>query len=436
LRANQTGAFTAFVSSRNQQRVLSVVRYLQVQYRESCALKSLASLARLSPFHFLRIFREVTGQSPAQYVLNIRLRAAADVLLNTRAPITEIALRSGFNDIPHFNASFRSVFGRSPMQWRVGWRRRLTRTKSAAQKRRADPSSLIMANCLVGKGLPGKMFVVARDTVAAWIKHNASSLGAALSFYTLFSIAPILVIAMSVAGYVFGENVAEKRVLDEMRGLLGDAGAKAVQSLLASAHQSGLKGVAAVIGVVTLLVGATSVFGELQNTLDYIWKSPEKHPVAWWRIVRSRVLSVGLILGVGFLLLVSLVISAALAAFGAWFGSYLAQWSVILPAIDLILSLALTTVLFAMIFKYVPREKLAWGDVWIGGMVTACLFTVGKLLIGLYLGRSSLSSAYGAAGSIMVLLLWIYYSAQIFLLGAEFTRVFTYALGSRRRAAK
>jgi membrane protein len=277
---------------------------------------------------------------------------------------------------------------------------------------------------------------VVRDTVSDWITHNASSLGAALAFYTLFSIAPILVIAMAVAGSVFGPNVAETQVLDQMRGLLGDAGAKAVQSLLASAHQSGLKGIAAAIGVVTLLIGATSVFGELQKTLDYIWKSPEKSSVAWWRILRSRILSVGLILGVGFLLMVSLVVSAALSALGAWFQTFLVQWSVILPALDLVLSLGLATVLFAMIYKFVPREDIAWGDVWIGGLVTACLFTVGKQLIGLYLGRSSLSSAYGAAGSVMVLLLWIYYSAQIFLLGAEFTHVFTYALGSRsqRRA--
>jgi membrane protein len=276
---------------------------------------------------------------------------------------------------------------------------------------------------------------VLKDTISEWIKHNASSLGAALSFYTLFSIAPILVIAMAVAGSIFGPHVAEAHVLEQMRGLLGEAGAAAVQSLLSSAHQSGLKGVAAAIGVVTLLVGATSVFGELQNTLDYIWKTPQKDGVVWWRILRSRILSVGLILGVGFLLMVSLIFSAALAALGAWFGSFMVQWRVILPILDLVLSLGLTTVLFAMIYKYVPREDIAWGDVWIGGLVTACLFSAGKLLIGLYLGRSSLSSAYGAAGSIMVLLLWIYYSAQIFLLGAEFTHVFTYALGSRSRLA-
>jgi membrane protein len=277
------------------------------------------------------------------------------------------------------------------------------------------------------------MWSIARDTAYAWIDHNASSLGAALSFYTLFSIAPILVIAMAVASSIFGPNAAETQVLDQMRSLLGDAGAKAVQNLLSSAHQSGSKGFAAAVAVVTLLVGATSVFGELQSTLDYIWKSPRQDSTAWWRIVRSRLLSIGLILGVGFLLLVSLIMSAALAALGAWFGTLLVRWNVILPALDLVLSLGLTTVLFAMIYKYVPREDIAWGDVWIGGLVTACLFSVGKLLIGLYLGRSSLSSAYGAAGSIMVLLLWIYYSAQIFLLGAEFTHIYTYTLGSRSR---
>lgn len=277
------------------------------------------------------------------------------------------------------------------------------------------------------------MWGIVCKTFSEWIKHNASSLGAALSFYTLFSIAPILVIAMAVAGYVFGAQVAEQHVLDQMRELLGDAGAKSVQSLLESAHHSGLKGFAAAVGIVTLLVGATSVFGELQNTLDYIWKSPEKDSQAWWRIVRSRILSVGLILGVGFLLMVSLIFSAILAALGSWLGTHLVQWNIILPAIDLLLSLGLTTLLFAMIYKFMPREAIAWGDVWIGGLVTAALFSIGKLLIGLYLGRSSLSSAYGAAGSVMVLLLWIYYSAQIFLLGAEFTHVYTYALGSRRR---
>lgn len=278
-----------------------------------------------------------------------------------------------------------------------------------------------------------KVWEIARASVNAWLDHKASSLGAALAYYTLFSIAPILVIAVAVAGYVFGSQTAENEVLSQMQGLLGDAGAAALRNLLTSAQQSEARGLAAVVSVVTLLIGATSVFGELQNTLDQIWGTPARdQTVAWWRLLRSRLLSVGLILGVGFLLLVSLLASAALAGLGTWLSSYMMHWNVVLPALDLFLSVALATLLFAMIYKYVPRESIAWSDVWVGGFVTAVLFTVGKILIGLYLGRSSISSAYGAAGSVMVLLLWIYYSAQIFLLGAEFTHVYAYTHGSRR----
>ncbi len=277
---------------------------------------------------------------------------------------------------------------------------------------------------------------LARDSVLAWVSHNASSLGAALAYYTIFSIAPILIIAVAIAGYVFGATSAESQVLVEMRGLIGDAGAAALQNLLLSAHQSDKKGIAAVIGVVTLLVGASSVFGELQNTLDHIWQStPQKQTKAWWRVLHSRLLSFGLILGVGFLLLVSLIASAALAAVDTWLGAVMPALSVVLPVLDIGLSIGISTILFAMIFKYVPREEVAWSDVWIGGAVTACLFAIGKYLIGLYLGRSSLSSAYGAAGSVMILLLWIYYSAQIFLLGAEFTHVYTYTHGTRANQA-
>jgi membrane protein len=274
---------------------------------------------------------------------------------------------------------------------------------------------------------------VARKSVIAWLDHNASSLGASLAYYTLFSIAPILVIAVAVAGYLFGSQVAENQVLGQIQGLIGDAGALALRGLLTSAQQSEARGLAAIISVVTLIIGATSVFGELQKTLDQIWGTPARdRSVAWWRVLRSRLLSVGLILGVGFLLMVSLLASAALAGLGMWLSSFMPHWTIILPALDLTLSVAMTTVLFAMIYKYVPRESIAWSDVWVGGCVTAVLFTVGKSLIGLYLGRSSISSAYGAAGSVMVLLLWIYYSAQIFLLGAEFTHVFAYTHGSRR----
>jgi membrane protein len=257
-------------------------------------------------------------------------------------------------------------------------------------------------------------------------------LGAALAFYTLFSVAPIPVIAMAIAGYVFGVDTAQTQVLAQLQALIGDAGAAAVRELMASAHYSDKRGLAAAVGLVTLIVGATSVFGELQNALGRVWQTPPRtKEVGWWRFLRSRVLSVGMVLGVGFLLLVSLVASALLAAFGGWLGAFFPQLEIVLPVLDFALSFGMTVLLFAMIYKYVPRESISWGDVWIGASVTALLFTFGKLLIGIYLGRSSFNSAYGAAGSLIVLLLWIYYSAQIFLLGAEFTRVFAYEYGSR-----
>src|ERR1700730_1281018 len=277
---------------------------------------------------------------------------------------------------------------------------------------------------------------VAYQAIAGWVEHNDSNMGAALAFYTMFAIAPILVIAMAVAGYVFGPQVAENQVLEQLSALIGDTGAKAIRDLLLSAHYSDKKGFAAAVGIITLVVGATSVFGELQYTLDRIWNTPPEKAVVWWQFVRKRVLSLGLVLGVGFLLLVSLVASAALTAAENFFDTFMTQWSVILPIIDLTLSFAMTTLLFAMIYKYIPRERLAWSDVWIGAAVTALLFTIGKFLIGIYLGKSSFNSAYGATGSLVVLLLWIYYSAQIFLLGAEFTRVVTYKYGSRRSSAR
>jgi membrane protein len=277
---------------------------------------------------------------------------------------------------------------------------------------------------------------IASKTVSSWIKHSASSMGAALAFYTLFSVAPILVIALAIAGAVFGPHAAESELLEQLKALTGDAGAEAVRSILTSAHYSDKRGVAAAIGLVTLLIGATSVFGELQHALDQIWGTPRgKRTAPWWEFVRTRILSFGMVLGVGFLLLVSLIVSASLAAFSGWLETRVVNLPIVLPLLDLAVSFAMTVVLFAMIYKYVPRESIAWRDVWIGAAVTAFLFTIGKSLIGLYLGRSSFNSAYGAAGSLVVLLLWIYYSAQIFLLGAEFTYVFTYTHGSRAASA-
>jgi membrane protein len=257
-------------------------------------------------------------------------------------------------------------------------------------------------------------------------------MGAALAFYTLFSVAPILIIALAIAGHFFGAHPAAKELLAQLQALTGDAGAAAVQSLLTSAHSSERNGLATGVGVITLLIGATSVFAELQRALDRIWGTPlRKRTAAWWQFIRTRILSFGMVLGVGFLLLVSLIASAALAAFGGWLEARVVALHIMLPLLDLGVSFVMTVVLFAMIYKYVPSENIAWRDVWIGAAVTAFLFAIGKWLIGLYLGRSSFSSAYGAAGSLVVLLLWIYYSAQIFLLGAEFTCSFAYTHGSR-----
>jgi membrane protein len=271
------------------------------------------------------------------------------------------------------------------------------------------------------------------ESVAAWLAHNSSSMGAALAFYTLFSVAPILIIALAVAGYFFGTHVAETELLAQLHDLTGSAGADALRGLLESAQFSDKKGMAAAAGVITLIIGATSVFGELQRALDVVWGSPGRPEAesAWWDVLRRRLLSFGMVLGVGFLLLVSLIASAILAALGAWLEERLTGIQIVLPVLDLAVSFGMSVLLFAMIYKYVPRETIAWRDVWVGAAVTAFLFAVGKSLIGLYLGRSSFSGAYGAAGSLIVLLLWIYYSAQIFLLGAEFTRAFAYGRGSR-----
>jgi membrane protein len=203
--------------------------------------------------------------------------------------------------------------------------------------------------------------------------------------------------------------------------------------LLLSATHMGKSRVATLIGVATLLIGASSVFVELQNSLDRIWGVPARSKMSgFWQIIRARFLSLGLVFGVGFLLLVSLLVSGVLAALDAWIASFLGEWRTVLLVVDLTLSLTITTVLFALVYKYIPQAKMEWSDVWIGAVVAAALFNIGKLAIGYYLGRSAFTSNYGAAGSLLVLLLWAYYSAQIFLFGAEFTKAFSFISGTRR----
>lgn len=270
------------------------------------------------------------------------------------------------------------------------------------------------------------------QTAVAWMEHDSSTMGAALAFYTVFSVAPILIIAIGVVGLVIGTDTVRADLLPQMQGLFGDAGANAVQTLLSSVSYMGKSRVATLIGVVTLLIGASTVFVELQHSLDRIWGIPKRNRTrGLWRILRSRFLSLGLVLGVGFLLMVSLFVSTMLAAFGTWLAFYLGEWRALLLVVDVALSVVISTVLFALVYKYVPLEQLAWGDVWVGGLVTAVLFNIGKFAIGYYLGKSAFASVYGAAGSLLVLLLWTYYSAQIFLFGAEFTKSYSYVLGTR-----
>jgi membrane protein len=270
----------------------------------------------------------------------------------------------------------------------------------------------------------GDLWDVTKQAAVAWWNDNVSRLGASLSYYTLFSLAPMLVIAIAIAGFVFGPEAARGEIVSQIQGLVGREGARAVQAMLQGAAKRSSGIIATIVGVVTLVVGATGIFLELQTALNGIWRVKPKPSAGIIGVLRQRLISFGLVVGVGFLLLVSLLVSAALAALGKFLGSYMPGYAILGQALNVLLSLAVITLLFAMVYKVLPDVELAWRDVWVGGLVTAGLFSVGKLVIGLYLGTSSTASTYGAAASVIVLLLWVYYSSQIVLLGAEFTRAY------------
>jgi len=274
---------------------------------------------------------------------------------------------------------------------------------------------------------------LAGKAVSAWIDDYAPSMGAALAYYTVFSIAPLLIIVIAVAGFVFDREAVKGEIAAQLTGLLGAEGAMAVQGLVKSASEPTHGAIATLASIVLLIVGATSVFAELQGALDRIWRVPAIKVSGIWNLVRARLLSFVMILGLGFMLLVSLVVSATIAALGARWGNMFGGQEALLQIINVVISLALSTGLFAMIYKVMPRAKISWGDVWIGAFVTAMLFEIGKVLVGLYLGKSGVASGFGAAGSLVVLLVWVYCSAQIFLLGAEFT--WLYAQEHRSRIA-
>lgn len=266
-----------------------------------------------------------------------------------------------------------------------------------------------------------------------WVNDYAQSMGAALAFYTMFSIAPLLMIVITVAGIVFGEEAAHGEIFHQLEEVLGAHGASAVQGLLEGAATRSDSTLATAFGSLLLFIGATSVFAELQDALDRIWRAPHRPGTSGpWGWVRARLLSFGAILGIGFLLIVSLAFSAGFSALSRWFYPQSSRWLSFASTIELGLTFVSLTVLFALMYKTMPRARVDWRDVWVGAAVTSTLFVVGKLLIGLYIGKSDLSTAFGPAASLVVVLLWVYYSAQIFLFGAEFTWAYCHKFGSRK----
>jgi membrane protein len=284
-------------------------------------------------------------------------------------------------------------------------------------------------------GALGEATTLAKETVTRWTEDKSSTLAAALAYYALFSLAPLVLIAVAVAGLVFGQQAAEGQLYAQLAGLLGDVTAKALQELVANLHQEQGGGViATIVGLATLLFGATGVFAQLQDSMNTIWKAKPPITNGILDFLRVRLLSFSMVLGVGFLLLVSLVLSALLAAVGDYLGGFLPGGVAVTHALNAMVSLVVVTLLFAMIYKLLPDTYVAWRDVWLGALVTSLLFTVGKFAIGFYLGKASVASSYGAAGSVVILLLWVYYSALILYFGAEFTHVYSMRHGSRRAA--
>jgi membrane protein len=270
-----------------------------------------------------------------------------------------------------------------------------------------------------------------KQTCSRWSEHNAPRLGASLAFYSILSFAPLLVLITGVIALVFGNQSAHGALINEARQVIGTRGAETVDSLLKNAQKPASGIFASVIAFITLLFGASGVFTELQDALNIIWDATQNAASGFIGLIKQRLFSFGMVLSVGFLLLVSLIISAGLDALGHAFGQLLPLPPIVLQAINFIISLAVITLLFALMFKYVPAARIAWSDVIVGAIGTALLFTLGKLLLGIYLAKATVAAVYGAAGSLVAVVVWIYYSAQIFFFGAEFTRVYAENHGSQ-----
>jgi membrane protein len=275
-----------------------------------------------------------------------------------------------------------------------------------------------------------KVFI---DSFTSWITHRGASKGAALAFYALFSLAPILILAIAVAGLFFGDEAAQGQILHQIENLVGHNGAVAIQAILAAARDPVSGQLTTIVAIGLLLIGATSVFTELKASLDELWGVPKSQLSAMNILLRTRLLSIGLILVLTFLMLISLVVSALLSVFEHYVDSIWGSSIFLFTTLASFVSFCVIVCLFAVIYKMLPDKRLSWQDVVIGSIFTACLFTLGKYLIGFYIGKSAVASSFGAAGSVIAILLWVYYSAQILFMGAEFTRQYSLSFGSLKR---
>ena len=293
------------------------------------------------------------------------------------------------------------------------------------------PNAGVVAVMRVDWLKPGTFWGLFKETFSKWSDDKVPRLGAALAYYTVFSIVPLLIIVIAIVGLVSGEEAAHTYIMAQVQNLMGTQSAKALEEMLQTANKPSYGFSATLIALVTLLVGASGVFAQLQDALNSIWKVEPKSGHGIVGLIKDRFLSFLAVLGTGFLLLVSLVLSAVLSAAGKFFGGWLPAPEAVLQALNLVVSFAVITVLFAMMFKFLPDARIDWNDVWIGAALTSSLFTIGKSLIGLYLGKADIGSAFGAAGSFVIVLVWVYYSSQILLFGAEFTAVYADRYGSR-----
>ncbi|KAF2406306.1 membrane protein [Pseudomonas antarctica] len=282
-------------------------------------------------------------------------------------------------------------------------------------------------------GRPAAWWGLTKQVATSWLDDYVPSMGAALAYYTIFSLAPMLLVVMSMAGLLFGEDAARGEIQAQLQNLMGERSAGAVQSLLVSVREPAEGLTATAVGMVLLFVGATSVFAELQNALDRIWQVPEElRKKGWFSVVRARLMAFGMVLALGFLLILSLLTSALLAVVGRQLEPVLGEWQTVVEAGDALGGFILVALSFGLIYKVMPRQRVLASDVWLGALLAALLFTGGKVVIGAYIGRSNVASGFGAAGSLVVVLLWVYFSAQILLVGAEFTCVFARTFGSRK----